>query len=1167
VVCGSCREYEEHQSVASQTEERVEQEEPRHEKIRFRRDEITDLASLPSAVSDGDPPPPRERKPQSKSGPRLKLRIPGRVLKVGGGIVGGILALLLVAIGGLYAVGLTGVGSERLRTAAEAALRQVVGVDVDAAMGPARITLDGLRFLALEVNDVDLKRASDKQQVAQAGSVRFGVRILPLLFGDVKVSSARLSDARIFTAALRGADRTDWTKPFRNERGLVDPGRVATTVFSSAHRALDAVGKNAIRRVELDDVELVLPSKGSTTSIRLVEAEMSEAPGDGLGFSAKIEIASRSIAVELSAKRDAATNRISELKLTALAPSTEEPEAKGSRLGTIELGLDGSEAGEQGHINTSVKVDDWAADLGARGLVSGILDFEGRIATDTDRMEIGRLDTLVGRSQFGFRGTAGPRAATAQDTDEPAYGFTLASPRSMISPDGSPEPAMNAAVQVVGSYRPDVALLAADQIVVKSSGPGEALGRAALRFAEGVVPGISVAFSVHDMPVSQVKQLWPWFTARPARNWVLNNVFGGRVTEGRLQFQVPPGRFGNGQPMSPSESFGTFAVTDTRFDTAGLIPPVRDATGIIDYRGNDVDIALSAGTVFMPSGRSVAASNGKLKITRANVPPVIGSLDIDVAGEAAAVAELASYDPINALRHVGLTPDEFTGGQVTGNVKADIPLQKGIDRGRLGWLVALNYEGLAISKPIDGQLVTDAKGTIVVEKSHAVIAATAKLSDMPAELDIVEPLGDSAIERKRLITLTLDDKAREKVVPGLDELIDGPIKVVVDAQGGGKRLIKADLKRAQVNIPWAGWSKGSGVGGNVSFLLETVEGRSTLSDFKFEGETFGIDGSLALAGGALSEARFSRVRLNRNDNFAVTVKKSGKGYAVDVTGKSFDARSVVKQFTADSDTATKAAASGGSVSVNADVDSITGFSDETLSNVELAYRGSGSRVERLDVTATTASGGAVKLNNGIVDGGRSMRMTSSDAGAVLRFLDLYEHMQRGTIDLALRGGMEGAMRGQVDARNFTVIDDPHLRSIVSTTPPGSDRSLSQAVKRDIDTSRVPFEHLFSKIEKGPKYLKLSEGVLRGSLVGASFQGLLYDPKGNIDMTGTFMPAYGLNRLFGEIPIIGILLGNGRDRGLIGVTFKLEGDADQPNVQVNPLSAIAPGIFRSIFEYR
>jgi hypothetical protein len=30
--------------------------------------------------------------------------------------------------------------------------------------------------------------------------------------------------------------------------------------------------------------------------------------------------------------------------------------------------------------------------------------------------------------------------------------------------------------------------------------------------------------------------------------------------------------------------------------------------------------------------------------------------------------------------------------------------------------------------------------------------------------------------------------------------------------------------------------------------------------------------------------------------------------------------------------------------------------------------------------------------------------------------------------------------------------------------------------------------------------------------------------GRIDMTGTFMPAYGVNRLFGELPLIGALLG-------------------------------------------
>jgi hypothetical protein len=64
-----------------------------------------------------------------------------------------------------------------------------------------------------------------------------------------------------------------------------------------------------------------------------------------------------------------------------------------------------------------------------------------------------------------------------------------------------------------------------------------------------------------------------------------------------------------------------------------------------------------------------------------------------------------------------------------------------------------------------------------------------------------------------------------------------------------------------------------------------------------------------------------------------------------------------------------------------------------------------------------------------------------------------------------------------------------------------------------------------------------------------------------------MPAYGLTRLFAELPIIGFILGNGSDRGLIGITFKLTGDFDSPNLQINPLSIIAPGVFRQIFEFQ
>jgi hypothetical protein len=63
-----------------------------------------------------------------------------------------------------------------------------------------------------------------------------------------------------------------------------------------------------------------------------------------------------------------------------------------------------------------------------------------------------------------------------------------------------------------------------------------------------------------------------------------------------------------------------------------------------------------------------------------------------------------------------------------------------------------------------------------------------------------------------------------------------------------------------------------------------------------------------------------------------------------------------------------------------------------------------------------------------------------------------------------------------------------------------------------------------------------------------------------------MPAYGLNRLFAEVPIVGFILGNGSDRGLIGITFRVTGTIEKSSMQINPLSIIAPGVFRQIFEF-
>jgi hypothetical protein len=1126
----------------------VDQEQPQHEKIRFRRDEITDLGTFPSACRV----------------PPLGQASIGRGFRMLARVFAGFASLVLLAAVVVYLIGASGVGSERLRTEAETALEKLAGVDVNVAVGPARITLDSSSFIALQVSDVSLKTA-DGKPMADAGRVRFGVRLVPLLWGDVRLTSARISDARIVVAAMPSGG--DWTAALRNADGLIDPEKLSVAVFANVNRALDAVREDSLRQIDLRDVEFVLPDTGTIKLLKVTDATVVQSGTGGMRFSSKADVDGRTVTVAASATRDIAAHRVTALDASIDLADAGDTRAAAGKLGAVALKLTGSEGFgvNASRLTAALSSTGSILDLGTRGLLPADVDVNATLVAGSNKVQVDRLLLKTGRSTFDFAGSIGPKPATGAAGEEPSYRYDLTSDGSSLAPSESPEPALTFLARIAGVYNTVSHRLVAEQIALRSAASGEVLGTAAVAFVDGKAPGINLAFNIHNMQVSHVKQLWPWFSARNARLWVLANLFGGRVVDANLQFQVVPGRLGNGVPLSADEVFGRFQIEGSRFDTAGRIPPIRDAVGVVGFHGNDVDISLSSGTVYMPSGRTVAASNGTLTVEAANRPPVVGALDIDVAGDASAVAELASYEPINAMRHVGILPEDLS-GSVTGHVKADIPLQSGIDSSKLDWLVSLDYSGMSLAKPFEGQTVTDADGSITVDPVKAVISAKALLNGIPAELDLIEPLGDDGPARSRKVALVLDDKIRAAAMPGLKALLGGTVKVAIDKSGSGDQNVSADLTNARLDIPWAGWSKGAGVPANVTFVMTKSGDTTTLSDFNLDGKTFSIDGSIVLVNSALSSARFSKVTLNRGDDVAVSVKRSGKGYAVDISGNALDARSLIKQFTSDVDTATKTTGSD-AISVSADVEQLTGFHDEQLSNLKLDYSAAGSRVNGLKVSATASSGAAISISNTTGAGRRALNMQSADAGAILRFLNIYEHMEGGAITLALAGPSDGSLKGKVDTSNFFVVNEPKLASIVSTTPAGDNRSLNQAVKGKLDTSRVKFERGYAEIDKGSGYLKLANGVLRGPRIGTTFQGTLYDQDNNMDMTGTFMPVYGLNRIFGELPIVGALLGNGRDRGLIGVTYRLKGNANKPLLDVNPLSVIAPGIFRSIFEYR
>ncbi len=69
----------------------------------------------------------------------------------------------------------------------------------------------------------------------------------------------------------------------------------------------------------------------------------------------------------------------------------------------------------------------------------------------------------------------------------------------------------------------------------------------------------------------------------------------------------------------------------------------------------------------------------------------------------------------------------------------------------------------------------------------------------------------------------------------------------------------------------------------------------------------------------------------------------------------------------------------------------------------------------------------------------------------------------------------------------------------------------------------------------------------------------------IHVNGVMVPAYALNSLLGKVPIVGGILTGGSGEGVFALTYRVEGDLDDPQVTINPLSALAPGILRKMFE--
>jgi hypothetical protein len=507
---------------------------------------------------------------------------------------------------------------------------------------------------------------------------------------------------------------------------------------------------------------------------------------------------------------------------------------------------------------------------------------------------------------------------------------------------------------------------------------------------------------------------------------------------------------------------------------------------------------------------------------------------------------LASLFEANAL------PLKSSTGSLDANVEARLPLAE-IEVGLVESLAAKGtLSDFALADLGNGIGIDKAQLQIELNQGKLSLSGNGRILGSASKVSLISNVATGGGDAQA--SFTLDEAARSRL--GWDSAaLTGPIGV--DFRG---RLTKGNLDTANVSLdlakaaiasPIAGLGKTAGRPGRASFQIKSLAKGISLENISYSAPPVSFTGRAQVADGSLNSASLQKISLVSGDNIDAKIERIGRGWKIGVTGASLDARPFLVA-------ARRRESSLIEAQIDARIARLTGYAGERIRDANLRVQIGGRGPQQFNLEGAIGSGRISAMLDQA--GAGQWRLETSDVGALLRYFDLYGAMigGRGTVQASLEGDR---FRGQASVDDFTLWGDPLLNKSAEVIRQSSGRiAQSERAKGDqrFQKLKLDFVGAGSKID-------IRDATLNGSDVGITFEGWIDLAAQRVSLAGTYVPAFGLNSALTSIPIVGTLLGGGQD-GLLGVTFRLDGLLQDPKVRVNPLSALAPGIFRQIFGY-
>ena len=686
-------------------------------------------------------------------------------------------------------------------------------------------------------------------------------------------------------------------------------------------------------------------------------------------------------------------------------------------------------------------------------------------------------------------------------------------------------------------------------------------GNALIGSAEGR-DGFRLFIKATNSSSLNVLAFWPSFLVPEVRAYLGQSIEAGMMSEARYALDLDPQSLAAAlvsKPIPDSSVALDLSFNDGTMRVDKGLPRLIHMKGRVHATGKTVGIEIDHGQIELPEGHTLDVPSGTYRVPNTDLNPAPADVAFRLQGSASDFASAMHAEMLKSVTAPTLDPTQ-TSGIMQMDIKLHFPQKPDLKPQDIELSADGVFQNFHTDHAFGREPLENGTVHVKVNGEGLLINGEGLLAGASSQFELRQ--AKNSPTQDATVTMIIDDALREKKQMRTQNLLNGPVTLSLKLTGIGGPKIRGvgdlDLQKASVSGLIPGWNRPTGKPGKVTFTFALLPDQSIrLGDLIFDDPSITLKGSAEISpDGDLKSVSLSQLRVNANDKVAANFERVPQGYRVKIQGDTLDGRALIKTITA---TGKNSVTSGQDIDLDLKVGTLTGFNNEVMRNADIRVQTKSGALKDLRIDGKLAQQSVLAQPARGENGQPVFVIQSADAGALLRFTDLYKRMNTGALSLQLSATGE-PLDGTLTIRRFAILDEEVLAQL-SAQPgaPGGKPIIT-------DPRNVQFNRLAASFTLGSGRITIKDGVISGPVIGASIEGTIDYAKSGIDLRGAIVPAYIVNSLFNKLPLIGQLLG-GENEGIFSINYRAVGPLSSPNISYNPLSVVAPGFLRKLFEDR